>query len=93
MNDLGALLEKTIEAYWGQPKTQVYFSNYYGDRFEMRAILFSIILFEINYKFSEYNEMELLVLKDYESKSWDSETTFDENIKVLETLAKHKKLI
>ena len=51
MNDIEYLLENTIIEYWGQPKTPIYFSNYYGDNFEMRAILFSITLFQVNYKF------------------------------------------
>lgn len=93
MTDYGTLLEKTMEAYWGQPKTPIYFSNYHGDKFEMRAILFTISLFEINYKFEEYSEEELLVLKEYESKSWSEETTYDENTKILELLAKHKNVI
>jgi len=93
MIDYGILLEKTMEAYWGQPKTTIYFSSYCGDKFEMRAILFTISLFEINYKFNEYSEKELSALKEYESKSWNEETTYDENTKILELLAKHKNVI
>lgn len=93
MIDYGALLEETMEAYWGRPKKPIYFSNYCGDKFEMRAIIFTLSLFEINYKYDEYSDEELFALKEYESKSWNKLTTYDENIKILELLAKHKKLI
>ena len=93
MTDYGMLLEKTIEEYWGQPKTPIYFANYYGDKFEMRALLFSIVTFEINYKFDEYNVEELEALKVYESNSWNEKTTHNHNIKSLELLAKHKNIL
>lgn len=93
MRDYGTLLEKTIEEFWGHPKTPIYFANYCGDKFEMRAILFTISLFEINYKFEEYSIEELQELKSYESKSWNEKTTYEENIKILELLAKHKNVI
>ena len=93
MNDLAYLLENTIIEYWGQPKTQVYFSNFYGDNFEMRAILFSIVLFQVNYKFDDFQEKQLEILKQFLSKSYKNEITYDENKDVLILLAKHKNLI
>jgi hypothetical protein len=93
MNDIAYLLEKTIIEYWGQPKTSIYFSNYFGDNYEMRAILFSISLFQINYKFDEFDEQQLEKLKEYLSKSYNMETSYNENIEILTLLAKHKNLI
>lgn len=90
MRDYAMLLEETIEKYWGAPKSSIYFSNYYGDSFEMRAILFSIILFEINYNFKDYKEEELNILREYENKYTSEVTTFEENVRILEFLAKHK---
>ena len=87
------LLEKTIEEYWGQPKTPIYFANLEGDKFEMRAILFSLVTYEINYNPSDYNENELLILKKYEQKCWDEKQTYKDNLSILEFLAKHKNLI
>ncbi|POS00653.1 hypothetical protein Q361_1352 [Flavobacterium croceum DSM 17960] len=93
MRDYGMLLEKTIEEYWGQPKTPIYFANLYGDKFEMRAILFSLVTYEVNYKPSEYTEEELRILKEYEQKCWNENQTHNDNISILEFLAKHRKLI
>jgi hypothetical protein len=93
MNDLEYLLEKTIIEYWGNPKTQIYFSNYFGDNFEMRAIIFSIVLFQVNYKFEEFKDEQLEKLKDYLSKSYENENTHDDNINILVLLAKHKNLL
>lgn len=92
MEDYGMLLEKTIEKYWGTPKTPIYFANYYGDKFEMRAILFSIIIYEINYKLNEYSEDEINQMKEYETKSWNEKASHNDNIKILELLANHKKV-
>lgn len=92
MRDYGMLLERTIEKYWGTPKTPIYFANYYGDKFEMRAILFSIVTFEINYNADEYTEDKLMIMKEYESKSWNEKTTHNDNIIILELLAKHKNI-
>jgi hypothetical protein len=36
-----------------------------------RAILFSIVTFEINYNADEYTEDKLTIMKEYESKSWN----------------------
>ena len=93
MNDLEYLLEKTIIEYWGNPKTQIYFSNYFGDNFEMRAIIFSIVLFQVNYKFEEFKDEQLEKLKDYLSKSYENENTHDDNINILFILAKHTNLV
>ena len=93
MKDYAMLFEKTIEKYWGHPKTPIYFSNYYGDKFEMQAILFSIIVFEINYKFEDYSDDEITVLKDYEQKCWDKKQTHQDNILILEFLSNHKNVL
>lgn len=92
MKDYGMLLERTIEKYWGHPKTPIYFANYYGDKFEMRALLFSIVVHEINYKFSEYSEEEMEELKAYEKKGWDNKIKHNDSIKILEVLANHNKV-
>jgi hypothetical protein len=56
----------------------------------MRAILFSIVTFEIiNYKADEYTEDKLTIMKEYESKSWNENYALD-NIIILELLAEHK---
>lgn len=93
INDYPALLEKTIEAFWGVPKTPVYFANYYDDEFTMRAILFALVLHEINYKSNEYDNELLSELKEFESKSWNSNINKQEAVQILEILAKHKKII
>ncbi|HAQ21093.1 MAG TPA: hypothetical protein DCR40_17950 [Prolixibacteraceae bacterium] len=93
MKDYGMLLEKTIEAYWGQPKTTISFANYYGDDFKMKAILFSLVVTQINYRSEEYPEEELKQLEDYESKFWSSTPEFSDDINVLKLLAKHKNLL
>lgn len=93
MNDIEYLLENTIIEYWGQPKTPIYFSNYYGDNFEMRAILFSIALFQVNYKFEEFEYEQLEKLKLYLTKSYNNENTHDDSLNILILLAKHKNLI
>jgi len=92
MKDYGMLLEKTIEKYWGHPKTPIYFANYYGDKFEMRALLFSIVVHEINYKFSEYTEEKMKALKAFEKKGWDNKIKHNDSIKILEVLADHKRV-
>lgn len=85
------LLEKTIEAYWGNPNTPIYFSNYDSEH-EMSAILFAISLFEINYNQSDYNAEELTALETYRTKFSDEKTTYEDDIQILELLAKHKNL-
>ena len=92
MKDYGMLLEKTIEKYWGKPKAPIYFANYYGDKFEMRAILFSLVIYEVNYKFTEYTDDKLKILKEYEQKCWNEKTTHQDNIKILEFLANNKEV-
>lgn len=91
-NDYGMLFEKTVEAYWGNPKTSIYFSNYWGNKFEMRAILFSIILQEINFNPSNYDANKLEFLKEYARKSSDGKTSHTENVNVLKLLAEFKSL-
>lgn len=91
MTDYGMLLEKTIEKYWGHPKTPIYFANYYGDKFEMKALLFSIVVHEINYKASEYSDEEMEELKAFERKAWDNKIKHKDSIKILEVLANHNK--
>lgn len=59
----------------------------------MRAILFSLVTYEVNYKQSEYTEEELRILKEYEKKCWNENQTHNDNILILEFLAKHRKLI
>lgn len=92
MKDYGMLLEKTIEKYWGNPKTPIYFADYYGDKFEMRALLFSIVVHEINYKFAEYTEEEIEELKSFEKKGWDNNIKHKDSIKILEVLADHDRV-
>jgi hypothetical protein len=58
----------------------------------MRAILFSIVTFEINYNAYEYTEDKLTIMKEYESKSWNEKTTHYDNIIILELLAEHKNI-
>ena len=91
MKDNAILLERTIEAYWGQPKSSIYFANYYGDNFEMRAILFAIVLFEINYKSDDYKSEDLNLLENFLSKTSSKQTIHNDNIQILELLANHKK--
>ncbi|MEB2774430.1 hypothetical protein SYJ56_03885 [Algoriphagus sp. D3-2-R+10] len=90
MNNYAMLLEKTMEEYWGSPKAPIYFANYYGDKFEMRALLFSLATYEVNYKFDEYTSEELDVLKDYENKCGNQTVVHADSIKILELLANHK---
>lgn len=91
MEDYGMLLEKTIEKYWGHPKTPIYFANYYGDIFEMKALLFSIVVYEINYKASEYSEEEMEELNNFEKKAWNNKIEHNDSIRILKVLANHKK--
>ncbi|MBI6119868.1 hypothetical protein [Salegentibacter maritimus] len=93
MKDYGMLLEKTIEEYWGHPKTPIYFANYYGDKFEMKALLFALVIFEINYKPDEYKESELIKLRNFERTLSKKEINHKDRIEILEFLAKRKNLI
>jgi len=90
LNDYGMLFEKTVEAYWGNPKTPIYFSNYWGDKFVMRAILFSIVIQEINFNPSNYDSDKLESLKEYARKSSDGGTSHTENVDILKLLAEYK---
>jgi len=83
------LLEQTIEKYWGNPKTPIYFANYFGDTFQMRALLFSIVVYEINYKFSEYTKEEIKELNSFEKKGSDNKIKYEDCIKILQVLADH----
>lgn len=83
------LFEKTIQKYWGTPETNIYFSSYYGDNFEMRAILFSIVVHELNYKANEYSEEKLSLMKDYELKSNQGKVTHNDNLLILQLFANH----
>jgi hypothetical protein len=93
IQDFGMLFEKIVEAYWGSPKTPIYFSNYWGKNFETRAILYSIIIKEINYNPEKYNEDILESLKEYASKSSNGGLSYTENASLLELLAKHKNIM
>ena len=88
--DYGMLFEKTVEAYWGNPKTPIYFANYWEDKFEMRAILFSIVVQEINFNPNSYDTDILDSLKEYASKSSNGETSHSENVQILKLLAEYK---
>lgn len=91
-NDYGMLFERTIIAYWGWPKTSVYFASYFHDSFKMNALLFSIIVYELNYNFNDYSPIEIKQLKKYQLKGWDNSITLNDSYKILEVLAKHKNI-
>lgn len=93
MIDYGMLLEKTIEKYWGHPKTPIYFANYFVDKFEMKALLFSIVVHEINYKFSEYTAEEMKELKEFEKKGWGGKIQYKDSIRILEVLDDHERVL
>ncbi|QBN18942.1 hypothetical protein [Flavobacterium nackdongense] len=88
------IFEQTIQKYWGNPTSGFNFANYYGDNFKMHSLIFSIVVYEINYKKHEYNEEDFMILEEYENKCWKTEgkesTTFDDSIKILEFLNKRK---
>lgn len=90
VNDYGTLFEKTVKAYWGNPETPIYFSNYWGDKFEMRAILFSIVIQEININRRNYDADKLESLKEYATKSSLGGTSYTENVDILKLLAEYK---
>lgn len=89
INDYGMLFEKTVEAYWGNPVTPIYFANYWGDKFEMRAILFAIVIQEINFNPNSYDTEKLDILKEYARKSSNGKTSYSENVQILKLLAEH----
>jgi hypothetical protein len=90
ITDYGMLFEKTVEAYWGNPKTPIYFANYWGHEFETKALLFSIVVNEINYNANDYSPEKLDALKDYTKKISEGDVSHSDNVQILKLLAKHK---
>lgn len=86
------ILERLIIEYLGQPKTQLYFADYYGDNFKTRAVLFSFASFESNYNGNNYNEEELNLINNYLEKVVDEKTSHNDNVEFLKFLALKKNI-
>lgn len=60
MKDHAMQFEGVVKKYFGNPLSTIYYSNYYGDNFQIRAILFAICVCEINNKIQDDNDLKIL---------------------------------
>lgn len=86
MKDYPYLFEELLEKFWGEPKTQEYFSNYFGDNIVTKSILLTIVIHELNYSLEKYEEKELLLFKEYEEKITKGLESYPDNRVIVDIL-------
>lgn len=88
MQDPGYEFEKVIIKFFGSPKTPIYFSGYFdrNNKFEARALLFSICVREININNDNYSEQEINELKQYERYLSNGQVEYNTLVKCIEFL-------
>jgi hypothetical protein len=85
--DYGMMLEMILVSYWkGHPKTSIYFASYYNDDAKKRALLFSIIVYLLNYSIELFNDAEIEELEQFQRDIMSTNVS----IKIIEFLYKNR---
>jgi hypothetical protein len=85
--DYGMMLEMILVSYWGgHPKSSIYFASYCTDDAKRRALLFSIIVYLLNYSKELFNDAEIEELEQFERDIMRK----DVSIKIIKFLHQNK---
>ena len=86
--------EEVIKSIWGTPQIPTYFAGYYdsasaGKESNLRAILFTLCIYETNYGRDKYDESGLETIRTYQNIADKGELTHNDDVKFIVFLHEH----